>query len=214
MKDPYQVLGIPRSASDEEVKRAWRNLARKYHPDNYAGSAQAAGYEEIMKEINEAYDAIQKERAGAGTGDSQASSTYSTYTPAGTTDFYEVRRLIASGLSEDFNKAKIILASTPAADRGAEWNYLTGFILIQEGMYTDAARYIQTACYLDPSNREYQEAWARLQGQAGSYGNVYRTVGTSGENDCAGCDVCGTCSAIILCDTCCECMGGDLVRCC
>jgi curved DNA-binding protein CbpA len=63
MKDPYQVLGIPRSASDEEVKRAWRNLARKYHPDNYAGSAQAAGYEEIMKEINEAYDAIQKERA-------------------------------------------------------------------------------------------------------------------------------------------------------
>ena len=77
MKDPYQVLGVPRSASDEEVKKAWRDLARKYHPDNYAGSAQAAGYEEIMKEINEAYDAIQKERAAGNRGGAESSPGYS-----------------------------------------------------------------------------------------------------------------------------------------
>ncbi|MBR3423502.1 MAG: J domain-containing protein, partial [Clostridia bacterium] len=79
-KDPYSVLGVPRDASEEEIKKAYRALARKYHPDNYAGSAQAAGYEEVMKEINEAYDAIQKERAGGASAASGASSTYSSYT--------------------------------------------------------------------------------------------------------------------------------------
>ena len=213
MKDPYQVLGVPRSASDEEVKKAWRDLARKYHPDNYAGSAQAAGYEEVMKEINEAYDAIQKERAGGSSASSGAASTYSSYTSSGTTSFYEVRRLITE---EKYDEAKFIIDSTPAADRGAEWHYLMGWLLYRGENYADAARHFETACYLDPSNREYQEARARMQARAGSYGNLYRTVGTgsSSGDDCLGGDVCGLCSTLICCDTCCECMGGDLIRCC
>ena len=210
MKDPYQVLGVPRSASDEEVKRAWRNLARKYHPDNYAGSAQAAGYEEIMKEINEAYDAIQKERAGGGASSSEPSSAYSSYKSSGTTSFYEVRRLINEGKYKD---AKFIIDSTPASDRGAEWHYLMGWLLYQSENYSDAARHFEIACYLDPSNREYQEARARMQTRAANYGSVYRTMGTSSD-DCMGGDLCGTCSTLICCDTCCECMGGDLIRCC
>ena len=211
MKDPYQVLGVPRSASDEEVKRAWRELARKYHPDNYAGSAQAAGYEELMKEINEAYDAIQKERAGGQRGESAASSAYSSYTSSGTTSFYEVRRLINE---KKYDQAKFIIDSTPAADRGAEWNFLMGWLLYQGGNYADAARHFEIACYLDPSNREYQSARAGMQARAGDYGSTYRTVGTSSDGDCLSGDVCGMCSTLLCCDTCCECMGGDLIRCC
>ena len=66
MRDPYDVLGVSRSASDDEIKKAYHKLARKYHPDNFAGSGGAAaeGAEEKMKEINEAYDIIQKERSG------------------------------------------------------------------------------------------------------------------------------------------------------
>jgi len=146
MKDPYKVLGIPRSATDEEVKKAYRNLARKYHPDNFAGSAQAAGSEEIMKEINEAYDTIQKERQGRQTG---GGSHYNTYTSSGTTSFYEVRRLINEGR---YSEAELIIDSTPASDRGAEWNYLKGCLLTQRGFYYDAMRYIEIACYLDPAN--------------------------------------------------------------
>ena len=66
MKDPYSVLGVSQSASDDEIKKAYRELARKYHPDNYQNNPLADLAEEKMKEINEAYDAITKQRAGGG----------------------------------------------------------------------------------------------------------------------------------------------------
>ena len=62
MNDPYSVLGVDPSASDDEVKRAYRELARKYHPDNYQNNPLADLAEEKMKEINEAYDEIQRRR--------------------------------------------------------------------------------------------------------------------------------------------------------
>ena len=64
MRDPYSVLGVDQNASDEEIKKAYRELARKYHPDNYQNNPLADLAEEKMKEINEAYDAITKSRAG------------------------------------------------------------------------------------------------------------------------------------------------------
>ncbi|MBQ9129429.1 MAG: J domain-containing protein, partial [Clostridia bacterium] len=63
MNDPYKVLGISRDASDAEVKKAYREMARKYHPDNYVNSPMSDLAEEKMKEINEAYEEIQKSRA-------------------------------------------------------------------------------------------------------------------------------------------------------
>lgn len=205
MKDPYQILGVPRCATDDEIKKAYRDLAKKYHPDNYAGSSQAQGSEEMMKEINEAYDTIQKERQQQK--ENGAYSSYNTYTSAGTTSFYEVRTLINNGR---YSEAEIIIDSTPAADRGAEWNYLKGCLLTHRGCYYDAARYIEIACYLDPSNAEYREAKNRMNSRAGSYGSAYRAQnGTGGD-----CDICGVCSTLICCDTCCECFGGDLIRCC
>ena len=66
MRDPYEVLGVSPNASDEEIKRAYRELARKYHPDNYQNNPLADLAEEKMKEVNEAYDAITKSRSGGG----------------------------------------------------------------------------------------------------------------------------------------------------
>ena len=66
MTDPYKVLNIAPTASDDEVKHAYRELARKYHPDNYHDNPLADLAQEKMKEINEAYETIQKQRkAGA-----------------------------------------------------------------------------------------------------------------------------------------------------
>ncbi|MBQ2278527.1 MAG: J domain-containing protein [Clostridia bacterium] len=202
MKDPYQVLGVSRSATDDEIKKAYRNLARKYHPDNFAGKSEAAASAEtVMKEINEAYDNIQKERSGKG-GTSHGSS----YTSSGTTSFYEVRRLISQGLYSD---AELIIDSTPAGDRGAEWNYLKGCLLTQRGYYYDAIRCIETACYLDPNNMEYREAKNRLRMRASGFGDEYRTA-----NNVGNCDLCSLCSALVCCDGCCECCGGNLISCC
>ena len=73
MRDPYQVLGVPSTATDEEVKKAYRNLARKYHPDNYHDNPLADLAQERMKEINEAYEEIQTQRKrGTSTGYSSA----------------------------------------------------------------------------------------------------------------------------------------------
>ena len=84
MRDPYQVLGVPSTATDEEVKKAYRDLARKYHPDNYHDNPLADLAQERMKEINEAYEAVQSQRkaqrsggysaSGAGYGTSRALS--------------------------------------------------------------------------------------------------------------------------------------------
>lgn len=78
MSDPYSVLGVKPDASDEEIKRAYRELARKYHPDNYQNNPLADLAEEKMKEINEAYDTITRMRSGGGGGSTgyQGQSTY------------------------------------------------------------------------------------------------------------------------------------------
>lgn len=212
MTDPYKVLGVSRDAADDDIKKAYRNLARKYHPDNYAGSDLADLAGEKMKEINEAYDTIQKERANKGTaGSSQggyrySGSTGSSYAGSGSgaaPTLNRIRVLINSGR---FSEAGILLDSIPAGERGAEWNYLKGCTLLQRGWYHDAQKYFEIACYMDPANAEYQAALQNMRTSAGQYGKTYNSVG--------GCSTCDMCSGLICADCLCECCGGDLLRCC
>ena len=205
MKDPYQVLGVSRSATDDEIKKAYRELARKYHPDNYPDPNLSELAGEKMKEINEAYDTIQAERSGKGSGDRGAS--YGNYGAGSSADprFAEIRNLINQ---RRYAEAEMRLDSMAAADRGAEWSFLKGCVLAQRGHFFDAQRFIETACYMDPNNREYQNVRAQMAAQANAYGNVYQNRGSS-DIDC-----CNMCATIWCMDTCCECMGFDCIRCC
>ncbi len=202
MKDPYSVLGVPRTATDDEIKKAYRELARKYHPDNYAGSDLADVAEEKMKEINEAYEAVQQERKGGG----RPGGSYASYSSSGATSFPQIRELIRNG---HYAEAELMVDATPAGDRGAEWNYLKGCLLVQRGYYYDALKYIEVACYLDPTNLEYREAKNRMHVRSTSFGSPYRTSTNQNDFDC-----CGLCSSLLCADALCECCGGDLVPCC
>lgn len=202
MKDPYSILGVAPTATDEEIKKAYRALARKYHPDNYTNSNLADVAEEKMKEVNEAYDAIQKMRAG-GAGNTSYSGSGQT---GGSSEFIRVRQLFNM---RQFAEAELILDATPQSQRNAEWNFLKGCVMMQRGYLFDAQKYIETACYLDPGNMEYQQAKQQMRGNAAAYGSPYNTTQYA-----SGCCDCDCCTSLLCADCLCECCGGDLIRCC
>ena len=199
MKDPYKVLGVPPDASDDEIKKAYRALARKYHPDNYNGSDLADLAEEKMKEVNEAYDAVKKMRETGQSYSGQSSSSSGGYSGG----LAEARRLIAAG---SYANAELILDSISVNERGAEWNYLKGCIMLRRGAYFDARRHIETACYMDPGNEEYRKALSDMDVYARRYGQGQMRTDSTG--------VCDVCSPLICADCLCEMCGGDLIPCC
>jgi curved DNA-binding protein CbpA len=209
MKDPYEVLGVSRSASDDEIKKAYRDLARKYHPDNYQDNPLADLAQEKMKEINEAYDAITK-NGGAYKGSSASGSTgysggYSTqqssYSGAGTHSTYaRVRQAINMG---NLQMADQLLSSITT--REAEWYFLTGSVAYRRGWLDEARQNYQQACAMEPGNLEYRQALNYLNGG----GNPYRQANYGG-----GMNTCDCCQSLICADCLCECMGGDLIPCC
>ncbi|MBQ0038226.1 MAG: DnaJ domain-containing protein [Clostridiales bacterium] len=213
MKDPYQVLGVPSTATDEEVKKAYRNLARKYHPDNYHDNPLADLAQERMKEINEAYEAIQSQRkngsyqtgshqtggySGYGYGNSTAGYGY------GASGFQRVRVAIAQ---RDLNLAEELLnAST---DHNAEWNFLKGVICFQRGWLDEAKRYYETAVQMDPDNREYQQALDVAEGRQTAYRpDGYGSMATG---ECASANCLRICSILMCCSMC---SGGGGYMCC
>ncbi len=189
MNDPYSVLGVSPNASDEEVKKAYRQLARKYHPDNYQDNPLADLAEEKMKAINEAYDTICKQREGrqdAGYGASSSSSDgYRGRSAAQDPSFAHVRVLISAGALAE---AERILAGI--RDHNAEWYFLQGSIAYRKGWLDEADQNYQTACSLDPMNMEYRSALSALHRTGQQTRDVF-DAGT-GQRSCGCCDCCTT----------------------
>ena len=187
MRDPYQVLGVPSTATDEEVKKAYRDLARKYHPDNYHDNPLADLAQERMKEINEAYEAVQSQRKAAraggysgGYGGYQAG--YQSGYQSGGSRYQRIRMAISQGnlkLAEELLNAM--------ADHDAEWSFLKGAICYRRGWLDEARRYYQNAVNMDPDNQEYQRALDIAEGRSTAYrpeGYDNVTTGTCGNGDC------------------------------
>ncbi len=202
MNNPYEVLGVSKKATDEQIKNAYRELSRKYHPDNYADNPLSDLASEKIKEINDAYDAIMAERRAGSSRKGGGKSGYS----SAQSSFPEVRSLISQNRLE---QAQEVLDGVPPHHRNAEWYFLNGTVLYRRGWFDQAYTSFATAARMDPNNMEYQNALRNAQRQQGTQYNPYRSYG--GQSDCTGCDVC---QGLICADCCCECMGGDLIRCC
>lgn len=199
MRDPYQVLGIPSTATDEEVKKAYRNLARKYHPDNYHDNPLEDLAQERMKEINEAYETIRTQRKAAQSGGQSYGGYTGGYSQGYNAGAYggvwqRVRLAISQG---NLNLAEELLNAQ--TDHNGEWNFLKGAVCYKRGWMDEARRYYETAVQMDPGNAEYQRALDMLNGNGAAYRpNGYGHVTTA---NCAG-DNCSSLCAACACMNC------------
>ena len=203
MNDPYKVLGVSHNASQEEIKKAYRELARKYHPDNYHDNPLADLAQEKMKEINEAYDAITKGTASSsssssssynyGYSGSQSSGYQSGYQSGYSSEFAQVRAAINSG---NLSYAEQLLNS--ASNRNAEWYFLMGSISYRKGWLDEARSYYQRAVNMDPANNEYRQALNYMTVS----GNAYRPARYNYGSQTDACDIC---TALMCAQLCCRC---------
>ena len=191
MSDSYSVLGVSQNASDEEIKKAYRELVRKYHPDNYHDNPLSDLASEKMKEVNEAYDNIVRMREGGGSYRPGGGYTHSS---GGSAEGARVRAAINAG---DIGLAEQLLSEFPA--RNAEWNFLMGSACYRKGWLDDAMRYYQTAVSMEPGNTEYRQALSYMnQG-----GQAYRSYGR-GPLSNQGCDACDICTCLMCSSMCCR----------
>jgi len=204
MKSPYEVLGLREGASIEEVKKAYRELVKKYHPDQYADNPLKDLAEQKMREINEAYNTImqsagQNRNSYTNQGYQHTNQNYQ-YGESGIYD-----RVIDALNRYDYWTADALLNNI--RQRDAQWFYLKGRVNLMANRFGEAYNYFRTAVNMDPTNPEYKRALNEMAAMAEQYQrNVYYQ--RSSNDEC-----CQQLCALWLCDTCCECMGGDICTC-
>ena len=215
MQDPYRVLGISSSATEEEIKKAYRNLAKKYHPDVNNGSQEA---EQRMKEINEAYSTIMKMRK-SGTSSAGGSSGYQSYNSgyqqgysgyqqnysgyqqgySGSSELNAARNYIQNGYY-----AEALRTLSASSDRSAEWYYLCAEANYGLGNRISALNYARQAAQMDPNNPVYRSLVNQLEGNAHFYETNGADFGFRGKDSICGNPIVDCCAV----NTCLWCLCG------
>ena len=197
--NPYEVLGVSENATDEEIKKAYKELVKKYHPDKYHNNPLADLAEEKLQEINEAYETIRTQRKAAQSGGQSYGGYTGGYSQGYNAGAYggvwqRVRLAISQG---NLNLAEELLNAQ--TDHNGEWNFLKGAVCYKRGWMDEARRYYETAVQMDPGNAEYQRALDMLNGNGAAYRpNGYGHVTTG---NCAG-DNCSSLCAACACMNC------------
>jgi len=227
-RNPYEVLGLKPGATQEEIKTAYRELVKKYHPDRYQDNPLNDLAEEKMREINEAYETLMagskgpKNRGGTqyGPGSSRGYNGGPAYGGGayggdyGGGDYggdYNGAEQFASDGTEEYREVRKSIDRGDLRDaevrlgrmgsRSAEWYYLFGVLNIRRGWYNEGVQGLQTAVSMEPQNYEYRNTLNSVVAQTqGYYASSYR----QGYNDpqrafCYGLQ-CYCCA-----DMCCDC---------
>ena len=214
--DPYRVLGVSPSDDEETIKKAYRELAKKYHPDKYRNTDQYDWAMEKMKEINAAYDMLTGKNTNTGTAgqgyggfggfgnfngfggsrEYQGNSTGGGYTGSQSGLFNTIRQLLSQRRTDE---AETMLLNVE--ERPAEWYYLMGVVYNQKGWHTQARQFFQTASQMEPNNFEYAQAYSAYGRQQQQYtGRMFN--GGNGNSDW-----CRICQCLLLA----QCCGGGSV---
>ena len=213
MFDPYSVLGVSRDASDEEIKKAYRKLSRKYHPDANINNPNKAQAEEKFKEVQQAYEQIMKEREdGSSYGNNGNYGGYGGFgsqTNSGYQDEEAVRRQAAANFiqSGHYREAMNVLSSL--SQKNAQWYYLSSMANMGLGNNVNALNDIRQAVNMEPDNLQYRMLLQRMEGGGTWYQEQQNPFGGMPSDNG---DYCmKLCLANMLCNLCC---GGGGVFCC
>ena len=167
--DPYKVLGVSPDASDEEIKRAYRRLAKKYHPDLNPGDEVAA---KKMQQVNAAYEQIKNpEKAQQGPGG------YGGYDPFGgywqqahtQTDPEDSYHRAAYNYIRFGRYQEALNALNNCAERKARWYYLSALANDGLGNQVTALEHIRRAVSMEPDNQEYLFALNQIEHGGAAY---------------------------------------------
>lgn len=202
MKNPYEVLGVKETATEEEIKKAYKELVKKYHPDKYQNNPLADLAEEKLREVNEAYDAITKNKKSSyNYGNTNSGSYgYGYGNGAGSgrdPQFEAIRKEIDAN---NFGAAEAMLSRISV--KNAEWIFLSGMISYKKGWYDDALSKIQQACHMDPNNEEYRRALNTMMNMNTGYRNTAMGRGYSSTEDA----FCQALQCYCCMDFCCDCI--------
>lgn len=195
MNDPYRILGLNQGASDDEVKKAYRKLAKKYHPDANPGDKTA---EQRMKEINAAYDAIINKKtygsqnAGGSyyNGGTNYGNSYGGYDPFGFGYYRQQQQRQNTGQGNSYYEAaknyinfgryaEAMNVLDGISNRNAEWYYLAAYASYGLGNRIRAKEYAEKACSMEPNNFEYRSLLNRINGNQSAYNSYTARQGYS-----------------------------------
>ncbi len=218
--DPYQILGISRGATEEEVKKAYRALSRKYHPDANVNNPNKEAAEAKFKEVQQAYQQIMNERTG---GSSYGNNSYSggfgyggftgsgAYSNRTTESEADIRLQAAANYINNGYYKEALNVLQGIEKRNARWYYFSGYANWGIGNNVLAMEHAKTALAMEPGNWQYQELVNRMEG--GSWYDYrrepYQTVSFGGGDFCW-----KLCLANLLCNLFCGggglCFGGGI----
>ena len=166
MTDPYKVLGVSPNASDEEIKKAYRRLAKQYHPDRNPGDATAA---KKMQEVNAAYEQIKNpEKAPKQQGGYNPYGSYNPYGGQGGASYSQILGMAYEYIRyHQFYQALQILQST--SERTARWYYLSALANRGLGNQVTALEHIRRAVSMEPDNVEYIQTLKMMENGGEDY---------------------------------------------
>lgn len=195
--NPYDILGVSPSATDEEIKKAYRTLSRKYHPDANVGKPGEKEAEEKFKQIQQAYTQIMKERE-------QGYRTYGyqsdNRTAGGDSDTVEMQAAANFINSRRFREALNVLEGIQ--NHNAQWYYLSAIANAGLGNNIRAQDMARQAMEMEPNNAQYQMLWQQLQSGRQWYGNM---AGGYGRPDMSMDNLCCQILALnMMCGCCCR----------
>ncbi len=202
MNDPYQILGVSRNASEDEIKKAYRALCRKYHPDLHTGEADIDMYETKFREVQAAYNQIMDERQGK----SAYTGGMGGYSTSGT-DGDSMHKTAAVNFINNRRFAEAMNVLNSITKRDAEWYYIAA--CAQTGLRNNALalQYARTAVNMNPSNLQYQMLLRQLEGASVQYTEMHRPYEQSdGMSECIRCCAWNLACNICL-SVCCNCGG-------